>query len=415
MLEIEVSKGVLVLGGGEVGTGIGLSLSNMGLDVYHLGNNPGVSHTEYTEYTDSPHSEYRDGSHSEYRDGAKQKGNLHPIPSGRLTDLKGQVGNFEALIMRENKETRLKIGAVVVAEEPVQRFIRADFGIDLSDRIITQSQLKERLHPEAEKEADISRIAGKIPERICFVLGPASQEGRCPTLSCLENALILRQKTGSEVSVLCKDLKVAENGMERSYAKARDAGVIFLKYNRMPEFDLNNGEIRISVEDKQLGNKRIFLSSDLLVLDEKTVPNETFREISSILRVNQDEKGFFQEENINLYPVQSNRKGIFFLGNCHSDSVQGDILTETRVITGNILDLLSGGRMVVEEKISIEASKCALCLTCVRSCPHKAIEPGIDEESGKKCAKVFHEACFGCGICAAFCPAKAINLIQEEL
>ena len=406
MHEIEVSKGVLVLGSGEVGTRISLSLSDAGLAVYHLGNNPGVSHTEYKEY--------KDGQHSEYRDEIDRNGSLHPIPSGQLIDLKGQVGNFEALIMRDGKETRLKIGAIVVAEEPVQRFIREDFGIDLSDRIITQSQLQERLHPEKQKAAGISGTAGRVPERICFVLGIASQQGRSPTLNCLENALMLREKTGSEVCVLCKDLKVAGNGLEKSYGKARDAGVIFLKYNSMPEFDLNNGVIRISVEDKQLNNNKISLSSDLLVLDEETLPNETFREISAILKVNQDEKGFFQDENINLHPVHSNRRGIFFLGNCQSDSDQDDILTQIHLITGNIRDLLSSGRMVVEEKISIEASKCALCLTCVRSCPHKAIEPGIDEDSGKKCAKVFHEACFGCGICAAFCPAKAINLIQEE-
>ncbi|MGA1791101.1 MAG: 4Fe-4S binding protein [bacterium] len=403
MHEIDVSKGVLVLGGGTVGTRISLSLSSIGLEVFWLGNNPYGSQAKY-----------RDGPNSEHKDGTKQKENLRSIPSGKLVDLKGQVGNFEALIMREGKETRLKIGAIVVAEEPVQRFIRDDFGIDLSDRIMTQSQLQKRFNPKAKKRADILKIAGKIPERICFVLGHASQEGRVPTAQCLEHALMLRERIGSEVYVLCNDLKVAGNGTERWYGKARDAGVIFLKYKCMPEFDLNNGKIHISIEEKHLNNKKIFLSSDLLVLDEKIAPYETFQEISAILKVSRDEKGFFQEENIHLYPVHSNRRGIFFLGNCHSDLDHEDILTETRVITGNIRELLSGGRMVVEEKVSIEPSKCALCLTCVRSCPHKAIEPGIDEDSDKKCAKVFHEACFGCGICAAFCPAKAIKLIQEE-
>jgi len=397
MREIEVSKGVLVLGSGMIGTQISLSLSNTGLDVYRLGNNT-------------------DGSHSEYKDGMKQKnGSLIPIPSGKLMDLKGQVGNFEALIIREGNETRLKIGAIVVAEEPVRRFMRDDFGIDLSDRIMTQSQLQEHINPEAKKRTDILRIAGKIPERICFVLGHASQEGRAPSTGCLENAFMLRQKTGSEVCVLCKDLKVAGNGTESLYRKAREAGIIFLKYNRMPNFDLNHGEIHITVEDKHLNNKKVFLSSDLLVLDEEIAPNETFKEISTILKVNRDEKGFFQEENIHLYPVLSNRRGIFFLGNCHRDLDPDDILTETQVVTGNIRDLLSGGIIVIEEKVSIDASKCALCLTCVRSCPHKAIEPGFDAESEKKCAVVFHEACFGCGICAAFCPAKAIELIQEEI
>ena len=54
----------------------------------------------------------------------------------------------------------------------------------------------------------------------------------------------------------------------------------------------------------------------------------------------------------------------------------------------------------------IDSDKCILCLTCVRSCPHRAIDIDLNREA----AVVTELACWGCGICAAECPSKAIRL-----
>ena len=54
----------------------------------------------------------------------------------------------------------------------------------------------------------------------------------------------------------------------------------------------------------------------------------------------------------------------------------------------------------------VDEDKCILCLTCVRSCPHHAME--VDREKGA--AVSIPEACQKCGICAGECPAKAISL-----
>ena len=60
----------------------------------------------------------------------------------------------------------------------------------------------------------------------------------------------------------------------------------------------------------------------------------------------------------------------------------------------------------VDDVMQVDPDKCVLCLTCVRSCPMRAIE--VDWE--REVAKVMEEACNACGICAAECPAKAIEL-----
>jgi heterodisulfide reductase subunit A-like polyferredoxin len=54
---------------------------------------------------------------------------------------------------------------------------------------------------------------------------------------------------------------------------------------------------------------------------------------------------------------------------------------------------------------SVEAEKCAACLTCVRVCPYDV--PFINEDS---VAQIDVAKCQGCGSCAAECPGKAIQL-----
>jgi heterodisulfide reductase subunit C len=54
----------------------------------------------------------------------------------------------------------------------------------------------------------------------------------------------------------------------------------------------------------------------------------------------------------------------------------------------------------------VDADKCVLCLTCIRSCPFKAMSI-MAEEKRADCAP---EACRRCGICAGECPARAITL-----
>jgi heterodisulfide reductase subunit A-like polyferredoxin len=54
---------------------------------------------------------------------------------------------------------------------------------------------------------------------------------------------------------------------------------------------------------------------------------------------------------------------------------------------------------------SVNADKCAACLTCVRTCPYGA--PNIGDEGY---AIIDPASCRGCGACVAECPGKAITL-----
>jgi coenzyme F420-reducing hydrogenase delta subunit/Pyruvate/2-oxoacid:ferredoxin oxidoreductase delta subunit len=131
--------------------------------------------------------------------------------------------------------------------------------------------------------------------------------------------------------------------------------------------------------------------------------------MSSFLNIKRDSRGFFQDENVHLYPVGSERKGIFFVGGCRGDLDLGRLLADVSSVAVNVYELLSSGKILVDvERVKADPQKCVACLTCIRVCPHRAIEL-IRADNSREVAGISDLACYACGICAGICPAKAIG------
>jgi heterodisulfide reductase subunit A-like polyferredoxin len=236
----------------------------------------------------------------------------------------------------------------------------------------------------------------------------SDENSRFPTLATLNNAVAAKRKWGSEVYVLYKSVKVDSEGMERLYQEARDCGVVFLKSEVPPRITVENGRVKIEAKDVFLGED-IILACDVLVAEELCLPPEETENLSSLLNIRRDSRGFFQDENVHLYPVDSEKKGIFFVGECRGDLDLERVLTDISSVVMNIYELLSAGRILVDiDRVKADPQKCVACLTCIRVCPHGAIQL-VRADNSKEVAGISDLACYACGICAAICPAKAIN------
>ncbi len=314
----------------------------------------------------------------------KKLSNIDVFTSVELVETKGYVGNFNSKLKTQNsKLVEFKHGAVIIAT-----------GIDVStpkmdcdsQGIINHTHLEDYI-----ADNKIRRLS-----KVIFLCDFDSEDFQIMALSTLKNALLLREKLSCEVSVLSRNIKVAGKKFEQLYTTAREKGVVFSTVEG------------IDIRDLQL-------KCDWLIIGEKIIPSQGTEELSEILGVERDKQEFFQNNNVHFMPNLSNRKGIFFAGACHIDAGLNDILDDSLTAAYAAHNLFKKNMMKIDERTAkVDEEKCALCLTCIRSCPHKAIDIEFSQQAGKKVARVIEEACFGCGICASLCPANAIQLREYE-
>jgi heterodisulfide reductase subunit A len=398
--EIPVNKDVLVVGGGFSGMKAALGLSNLGFTttLIESGSALGGKLDEFEGFygfKTNPRETL-----GLIRKAVEESRDIEVLTSVELTRGAGEVGNFSVRIKKGGQEFPRSFGAIIFATGYRAESSPNDFEFSPGVNLIPRQKLVEMLRgPERLDQR---------PEAIGFVLDVSDENSRLPTLSTLNDALAVKEKLGSEVYVLCKSLKVDSEGMEKLYREVRDRGVVFLKFQERPRICSDDGRVKVQLKDVLLGDE-VALSCDFLVAEERILPSEGTEALNSMLNTRTDSRGFCQDENVNLYPVSCERKGIFSVGPCRGDVDIARASTDIASAVMSVYELLGAGRAVVEaEKVQVDPQKCRTCLTCIRVCPHGAIRL-VRLDSEREVAQISDLACEGCGICAAICPAKAIE------
>jgi len=237
----------------------------------------------------------------------------------------------------------------------------------------------------------------------------------CSRNCCAESikiALRIREENpASQVYVLYRDIRTY--GLrERSYRRARELGVKFIRYpdQQLPEVTPHNGRLRVTTED-QLTRSLIHLEADTVVLAAATVPNPGNKELGQLLKVPLGEEGFFLEAHRKLRPVEFASDGIFLCGTAHSPMGLREALAQAGGAAARAATILSRDVIDLEPTIShVVNESCDGCAYCVDPCPYKAITLVEYQVNGdtKKRVEVNESICKGCGTCQATCPKNAI-------
>ena len=218
----------------------------------------------------------------------------------------------------------------------------------------------------------------------------------------LRGALRIKDNWGSEVHILCRHLKVDGKPLESMYRKARDMGVVFFKYEEFPKVTETGEQVFLQFQETDLEYVVVDEAYDLLVVEEEILPaGEVLTEAW----------GISQPANVRLYPVETNRKGIYMVGCCRDEMDFPGAIQDGTVAAGEIYELLGqGARGYEEDMVKGQTEKCVFGLTCVRICPHGAAEIDLVQEA----AFIIPAACQACGMCAADCPYQD-NLYKPNI
>jgi heterodisulfide reductase subunit A-like polyferredoxin len=233
-------------------------------------------------------------------------------------------------------------------------------------------------------------------------------ETRASTEAALQLALDLQDHDRVQVYLFCRDIRVAALPLEALYDRARGAGVAVVPFTGVPRLEPGPRGVTVTVQDSVLG-ETFSLQCDLLSVSPGGMASQAdfYRDLAARTGVSTDGLGRLQDNNIQLFPEKTNRPGVFVIGPCRGEDYAPQAVREAQAAALAAHELLGAGSMDVElSHPVVDADKCVLCLTCIRSCPFQAMQVA----AGKRAAESIPEVCQRCGTCAGECPAKAIEL-----
>jgi heterodisulfide reductase subunit A-like polyferredoxin len=264
----------------------------------------------------------------------------------------------------------------------------------------------------------------KLPNSVVMIqcVGPWDESDDvpfyCSRICCgvaVKNAIRIKElDPDCNVYVLYKDMRTY-GFSEVFYTKAREKGVIFLRYDdqNKPDVQSVDGQLQVSVFEPIL-RERITLTPDLLVLSTAVVPAEGSRDLAELLKFSCTLEGFFLEAHVKLRPVDFPAEGIFLCGAAHYPKFIDEAIAQAQAAAARAATILSKDVLQVGGVVAVvDEEKCTGCLTCVRVCPYDAprINPTkVGAGAIRGVAEIEAAACQGCGTCAGECPAKAIQL-----
>ncbi|MGB9720329.1 MAG: FAD-dependent oxidoreductase [bacterium] len=410
-ITIPVTQTGLVIGGGISGMNSALSLANQGYKVYLVeqadelgGNARHINHTvdqrDLKEYLKSLINQ------------VEANPNIKIHKNSKIESVVGYIGNFHTRIKRQKMEKQeiveIEHGVIIVATG-ANEYKPTEYLYGKDPRIITQRELEEMFFDhQTIRLSDYQTIV------MIQCVGSRDNERKyCSRICCLQaikNALAIKERNpDAEVIIFYKDIRTYGLN-EIYYQKARDAGVLFVRYDDefKPEISLRNGAVFVKAKEPIL-NEEIELPADLIVLSAGIVPDESNREIAQLLKVPLNEDGFFLEAHMKLRPVDFATDGIFICGMAHSPKTIDESIAQAQAAGARAGIVLSRDTIEVLPAVAeVDSERCIGCGICEKLCVYQAHELKKTEKGYR--SEVIFAYCKGCGSCAASCPQQAITM-----
>jgi heterodisulfide reductase subunit A len=409
---VEMNHKALVIGGGLTGLTAAQKIAQAGYEVYlvereaELGGKARKIHYTLDGMDVQSHLEKLIGE-------AKRNPRIHLLEGTTIEKIDGFVGNFKTKVRSDGEMKDLDHGIIIVATGAGE-YRPKEFLYGLDDRVVTQMDLEEQM---ALRPESFSEMAGRNVVMIQCVGSRNDQRPYCSRICCSEavkNALRLKSINPKiNIYILYRDIRTY-GFKEDYYEMAREAGVLFIRYDPEREPKVGRGEegLEVVVHEPVLHDD-LLIQTDLLVLSPGlTAPHEN-EELSKMLKVPLNADGFFLEAHMKLRPVDFATEGIFLAGLAHSPKLIDESLSQANAAVSRALTLLTKTHLETIGTISeIDERKCLGCGLCESLCPYKAIEIVWKRTivGEKLVAQINKALCKGCGVCTASCRSGSVDL-----
>ena len=390
------SQGVVVVGGGAAGMSAALALAEMGHEV-ELVERAGELGGQWREIRSQA-----DGSDPQAALGAmvervRGQERIRVRLGSEVVRLAGKAGRYRSVVRGAEGEEEVEHGAVVVATGGGPAATR-EYLYGEDPRVLSQRELEQQM-----AEGTLAQVRSVV--MIQCVGSREEERPYCSRVCCtqaVKNALRLKAlRPEVEVYVLYREVRTY-GFRERYYEAARDAGVVFVRYEvpGKPAVEAGSGGLRVRVQEPVLGQP-LELEADLVVLSVGAEPGQDGLE--GVLGLERNRDGFYQEEQAKMKPLDLGRPGMYVAGLAHSPRFLEEAMAQGQGAAMRAAAYLAGEPGEAGTSVWVNERLCSYCGLCVAACPYGARV--LDEEA--RVAQVDYELCKGCGVCAVVCPNKA--------
>jgi len=406
-VSLTVWQSALVIGGGVAGIEAAIGIADQGYEVYlverseHLGGNARQINETWQGNKVGP-----------YLKDLIQRIEQHPLIQVYLkteaVQTSGVPGNFTTVISSieaSAEKTIIEHGATILAtggkEYKPEEYLYGQHPSIMThmdfDQVLTNDN--PRIN-EADTTVFIQCVGSRTDDR-------PSCSRVCCTHSIKSALAIKKMKPEMNVFILYRDVRTY-GFREDLYRKAREKGIIFIRFDRknLPELELDEKKaLSLTVKDHIL-QRQIQIKPELVILASAILPDENSK-LFELFKVPVNAEGFLLEAHTKLRPVDFASEGIFMAGLAHYPKPIDESIAQAQATVARVMTIISKKEILAGGVVAeVESSLCAVCLTCVRACPYGV--PYIDSNKGH--AVIEPVKCHGCGVCVSECPGKAISL-----
>ncbi len=405
-VELPVNQTAMVVGGGISGMAAAKSFADQGYET-HLIEQSNQLGGQATNLYMTAKGESIQENLAEMIDSVTSDARITVHLETRLTNVDGFVGNFESTLSSGGGDQQLEHGVAVLATG-ASPYKPTEYEHGTDERIITSLDLDKKLMND---DPSLSQLNGAV-----FIQCVGSREPErmyCSRICCthsIENAIQLKEKNPEmNVYILYRDIRTYGE-KELLYKKARQLGVIFIRYNidDKPIVKTDGGRLTVNVTDHIL-NMPLELEVDMVTLATAIIPN-TDEKLGTFFKVASNSDGFFIEKHAKLGPSEFSTDGVYLCGLAHYPKPIDESIAQAKAAVARAVTLLAKQTVFSSGTVAqVDPMLCSSCGVCVSICPYSA--PKFAEEgrfAGK--AEINPALCKGCGLCVASCRSGALHL-----
>jgi heterodisulfide reductase subunit A2 len=402
---LAINQDGLIIGGGLSGMTAALSLAEQGFRV-HLVERTGSLGGHLADIHGTLEHNDISGFTLDLISRVKNHSNIKLHMEKEVTSVAGHIGKFVITLSDNKGKYDVSCGAVIIATGAGYAETN-EFLYNESENVINQLELENALYAKSFKGSNKNIVM------IQCVGSRNSEHEYCSRICCsmaIKNAIKIKEQfPDSNIYILYRDIRTY-GFRELYYKKAREKGVVFIRYDeKLPPVVSNNNGLLVTLDSPDFP-ETIEIETDNIILSTGiNAPLENLR-LANMLKVPLNGDGFYNEAHLKLRPVDFANEGIFLCGLAHSPKFMDENIAQARAAAARAATVLSKTHLETSAQVSnVDQSKCISCMTCVKACPYGAPFVNHDHKAQVEAAK-----CMGCGICASECPARAIQLSNFE-